>query len=171
MNVEEAIKLSLDYEGKVHNLYLEAVKTATDDAGKRVFQVLADEEMSHLKYLNSCLDEWQKSGKITAEKLATVFPSRERIEEGLEKLKQKIEPQGKQYDVELDNLRKALDVEVETSEFYKSVVKEIDPEGRQLFERFVEIEEGHKAIVQAEIDSVSGLGFWFDHMEFSMEGG
>jgi len=171
MNVEEAIKLTLEYEGRVHNLYLEAHKTATDDSAKRVFQVLADEEMSHLKYLNSCLEEWQNTGKITAEVLGTVFPSKDRIEEGLASLKKKMEPQGKQYDVELDNLRKALDVEVETSEFYKKVVQEIEPDGRKLFERFVEIEEGHKAIVQAEIDSVSGLGFWFDHMEFSMEGG
>jgi hypothetical protein len=34
----------------------------------------------------------------------------------------------------------------------------------------VEIEEGHQAIVQAEIDSVSGMGVWFDTMELSLEG-
>jgi hypothetical protein len=40
-----------------------------------------------------------------------------------------------------------------------------------LFQRFVEIEQGHLAIVQAEIDSVSGLGFWFDMREFDLETG
>jgi len=38
-------------------------------------------------------------------------------------------------------------------------------------QRFVEIEEGHRAIVQAEIDCVSGLGFWFDTAEFKLEAG
>jgi hypothetical protein len=48
-------------------------------------------------------------------------------------------------------------------------VRTLDSEGQQLFERFVEIEEGHKAIVQAEIDCLSGSGFWFDTPEFSLE--
>jgi hypothetical protein len=46
----------------------------------------------------------------------------------------------------------------------------LPPEGRPLFERFVEIENGHLAIVQAEMDVVSGLGYWFDMREFNIEG-
>jgi hypothetical protein len=45
----------------------------------------------------------------------------------------------------------------------------LPPEGQELFRRFVEIEEGHVAIVQAEMDLVSGTGFWFDTAEFSLE--
>ena len=41
---------------------------------------------------------------------------------------------------------------------------------QEMFRRFVEIEEGHQKIVQAEIDCVSGAGFWFDSMEFKLEG-
>ena len=41
----------------------------------------------------------------------------------------------------------------------------------RLFERFVAIEEGHQAIVQAEIDCVSGSGFWFDTSEINLEMG
>jgi len=66
-------------------------------------------------------------------------------------------------------LKRALDVEVETSAFYARVVEELPPEGRTLFERFVEIEQGHQAIVQAEMNSVSGNGYWFDMPEISME--
>ena len=50
------------------------------------------------------------------------------------------------------------------------MVSKLDGDGKTLFERFVEIEEGHQAIVQAEIDCVSGLGFWFDTLEFRLEG-
>lgn len=45
-----------------------------------------------------------------------------------------------------------------------------DPAGRKLFERFVEIEQGHQAIVQAEMNAVAGNGYWFDMPEISMEG-
>ena len=36
---------------------------------------------------------------------------------------------------------------------------------------FLGIEQGHQAIVQAEIDALSGLGFWFDFQEFNLEAG
>ena len=51
------------------------------------------------------------------------------------------------------------------------MVNELPAEARPLFRRFVEIEEGHEKIVQAEIDSVSGLGFWFDIQEFDLSAG
>ncbi|MGZ5514901.1 MAG: hypothetical protein ACXW2O_07355, partial [Candidatus Aminicenantales bacterium] len=58
---------------------------------------------------------------------------------------------------------------VETSAFYGRVVKELPPEGKTLFERFVEIEHGHQDIVQAEMNAVAGNGYWFDIPEISME--
>ena len=39
------------------------------------------------------------------------------------------------------------------------------------FGRFLEIEQGHQAIVRAEIDALTGMGFWFDFQEFDLEAG
>jgi hypothetical protein len=50
-------------------------------------------------------------------------------------------------------------------------VRDLPAEEKAMFERFVEIEEGHKSIVQAEIDCVTGMGFWFDIAEFRLEAG
>jgi hypothetical protein len=50
------------------------------------------------------------------------------------------------------------------------MVTDLKDEERKLFNRFVEIEVGHEAIVQAEIDALTGLGFWFDYTEFRLEG-
>lgn len=172
MNLEEAIKSAIEYEGKVHKTYLEAMDKATDDVGKRVFKTLCDEEKRHLVYLRERLDEWKSTGKITVAELKTDIPTKEAIAEGINKLREKVgEKQGAEYDTELEMLRRALQVEVETSNFYKDMVRQLDDEGQKMFERFVEIEEGHQAIVQAEIDSVSGMGFWFDSREFSLEMG
>jgi hypothetical protein len=51
------------------------------------------------------------------------------------------------------------------------MVATLDADGKRLFERFVEIEEGHLAIVQAEMDLVTGSGYWFDTGEFRPEAG
>jgi rubrerythrin len=68
-------------------------------------------------------------------------------------------------------LKSALAVESETGQFYRRMTSELDEQGRALFEPFVEIEDGHYAIVQAQIDALSGFGYWFDFMEFDLEAG
>jgi rubrerythrin len=170
MDLEKALKTAIDYENKVRETYQEARDKATSDTGRRVFNVLCNEEQGHIDYLNSRLDQWQEMGKITVEKLGTAIPPRAKIDQAVAKLKDKVagKASGK-HDVELEMLKRALDVEIETSNFYKEMVRTLDAEGKELFERFVTIEQGHQAIVQAEIDLLIGAGFWFDIQEFSTE--
>jgi len=170
MDLEKALKTAIDYENKVRDTYQEAGQKAASDTGRRVFNVLCKEEQGHINYLNSRLDQWRKTGKITVEKLGTAIPPRAAIDEAVARLKEKMAGQASgKHDVELEMLKRALDVEIETSNFYKEMVRTLDAEGKQLFERFVEIEEGHQAIVRAEIDHLVGSGFWFDIQEFSTE--
>ncbi len=172
MKLEEAIKTAIEYETRVHALYVDAAAKASDDKARRVFETLAQEEQGHLAYLESRLTEWQKTGSIEQVELETVLPSKEVVEAGVARLRSNVDPdQKKRFDAELDMLRQALVVEEETGAFYKRMVKELDQEGRTLFGRFIEIEEGHYAIVQAEIDSVTGMGYWFDTAEFGLETG
>jgi bacterioferritin (cytochrome b1) len=171
VNLEHAIKTALEYEGRVHRTYLEASRVATHAVAQRVFSTLCEEEKTHLTYLHDRLTEWRQSGKITMAELGTAIPSRAAIAEGVARLKQKVSgtpPVG--HDAEIEALKQALAAEVETANFYKEMVRTLEAQGRRLFERFVEIEEGHQAIVQAELDSVTGLGFWFDTPEFQLEG-
>jgi rubrerythrin len=170
MNLEQAIRTAIEYEGKVHKTYAEALDQATDEVGRRVFTTLRDEEKGHLKYLRDRLEEWRATGTITVERLDTAIPSRSVIEAGVKRLKERVVQQTRSRAAEVDLLQRALQVEVETSTFYREMVRTLDREGQQLFARFVEIEEGHQAIVQAELDCVSGLGFWFDTREFTLEG-
>ena len=51
------------------------------------------------------------------------------------------------------------------------MVNELPREGRDFFSPFLTIEDGHVAIVQAELDSVTNSGFWFDYQEFDLEAG
>jgi len=167
VDLAEAIKTAIDFETKVHGVYADAVERSKDETGRRVFKVLADEEQNHVAYLKSRLDEWTRTGRITVKDLDTAIPSKKAIEERTRDLKK--EMMGHMRGTELDMLHKALGVETETSEFYQRMVQELSDEGQRMFARFVEIEEGHKAIVRAEIDAVSGSGHWFDFREFDLE--
>jgi rubrerythrin len=176
MNIEEAIASALEFERRVHKTYVEAVTRAKDQTARRVFEVLAAEELGHVHFLQQRLSEWQRDGRVGIGVLHTVLPSHARIEAGVRKMRARIaraetrasEPGDSP---ELEMLKKALDVEGQTLGFYRRMVSELPEAGRELFGPFVAIEEGHSAIVQAEIDSVKGLGFWFDVMEFQLEAG
>lgn len=167
MNLEQAIKTAITFEAKVRDVYREARDVAKSEAGVRIFKALAEEEELHLDYLNSRLIEWRKDGKITPDVLRTAIPSKQAIQQGVARLKRRMDRQD--FGTELEMLRKAYDVETETSEYYRTVVNQVGDPGKAMFQRFLEIEEGHLAIVKAEMDCVAGLGYWFDFQEFNME--
>ena len=170
MNLEQAITTALAYEARVHATYAEAADTAENDVARKVFLTLRDEEFGHIKYRRERLEEWRSTGQVEIVDIETVLVPKAAIEKGAEKLRKTLGSGGPGASgVELESLKKALDVEVETSEFYAKVVATLDADGKRLFERFVEIEQGHVAIVQAEMDLVLGSGFWFDTAEFSLE--
>ncbi len=171
MNLEQAITTALEYEARVHQTYAEAVEHAQHPVARKVFQTLCDEELGHIRYLRERLDEWRSTGAVTVARLDTVLVPKEAIESKAKELSGRLAGDGKaSRGSELESLNKALQVERETSDFYRKMAAALDAEGRQLFERFVEIEDGHVAIVQAEMDMVTGAGFWFDTAEVSLEG-
>jgi rubrerythrin len=167
MTLEDAITTALEYENRVRDVYRDSVARISDETGRRIIEVLADDEQRHVDYLNAKLEEWKKNGKITVDKLETTVPPQKAIRDGVSKLEKRMSD--RDYDVDREILKKAVDVETETSEFYKDVIGKLDGEGQKMFQRFLEIEEGHLAIVQAELDYVTGTGYWFDFNELSME--
>ncbi len=167
MNLEEAIKTSLEYENKVAAVYHKYADKFTSEVGKKIFQTLGKEEEEHVTYLKSKLEEWQKTGKVTVENLKTTVPNEENIKKSVKKLKKVAKQEG--VDNEIEYFEKALDMEVKTSSFYKKLVQDLPDSEKELFVQFIEIEEGHEAIVRAEIDNARGLGFWFDFQEFDLE--
>ncbi len=99
--------------------------------------------------------------------METVVPDKDTIKANVKKLKKVAKQEGINNEVEI--FQKALKMESEASVFYKDLVAKLPAEDQQLFQRFLEIEEGHEAIVKAEIDNALGLGFWFDFQEFNLE--
>jgi rubrerythrin len=166
MTLEEAIKTAIEYEVRVRDAYLDNLDVISDPTGRRVFQVLGEEEQRHVDYLEARLAEWKETGRVSAKELDTVVPAREVIASGVKRLGDHL---GKRdCGSEREMLEKALAMEEETSAFYRRMVDEME-EGGELFGRFIEIEEGHEAIVQAELDYLNRSGLFFDFQEFTMD--
>jgi rubrerythrin len=170
IGLDEAIQTALEFEKKVYKTYADAMDKMDDPVGKKVFKQLSLEEAQHVSYLQHRLDEWKKDGHFDIQELSSAVPNKARIAEGRQRIAQTVQRR-KPAASELEYLKNAFEVEKETSGFYRRMAAELSGEGQELFARFLEIEEGHVAIVQAEIDSVQGMGFWFDVMEFDLEAG
>ena len=169
MNIEEAIKTAIEYEERVTEVYHKYADKFESEIGAKIFKTLGKEEEDHVAYLKAKQAELEKSGTIKFDKVESVVPDAKTLKANVKNLK-KIAKQPN-IDDEVKYFQKALDMEIETSNFYKDMVAKMPAEYQPMFERFVEIEEGHEAIVKAEIDNARGLGFWFDFQEFDLEAG
>lgn len=167
MTIEEAIKTAIDYETRIRNIYRDAAKNVSDSSGRRILELLGDDEQRHIEYLKDRLRLWQETGKLSPEKLESTIPPAGAISKAAQKVESHFSKEERRGDIEI--LGKALKAEIETSDFYTQMVNEMTADAQQMFARFLEIEENHIAAVQAELDYLTKSGYWFDFKEFDME--
>lgn len=167
MKLEEALVAAMGYEERIRDVYREAAESVTDPVGRNILQVLGDDEQRHVDFLQDQLTRWRTTGRLDVKVLETAIPPREVLEQAARKHADTLpgNPRGDEKQV----LSRALQVEVETSAFYRDMVQQMSGEARDLFSGFLEIEERHVAAVQAELDYYSRTGYWFGIKEFDME--
>ncbi len=168
ISVEEAIKTAIDYEKKIRDIYVEASEKTDEPDGKLFFKTMGADEQGHVDYLEDRLERWTKTGELSVEKLASILPSPEAIAERVKKIEARVF-EGDRND-EKAMLGRALKAEIETSDFYKKLVDETSGDAQRMFAQFLKIEDDHISAVQAELDYISGTGYWMGFKEFGMEG-
>jgi rubrerythrin len=170
VKLDEALNLALEFEHKVRDHYANGAKAIRDPQGSKVFATLAREEQGHVDFLKAMLAEWTRTGRVRPTPLKSILPKPKWVKEALDKhRKMATRRVGDKNDIEL--LKIALQMEKEACSFYTGMVDKVGADERVLFEPFLEIEAGHLTVVQAELDAVQGLGFWFDVQEFALEAG
>ncbi|WP_457553255.1 ferritin-like domain-containing protein [Desulfobacula sp.] len=169
MNSEEIFKSALFFEKKIRDLYFSADKIIDDERGKKIFSALADDEQSHVDFLEYSIDILKAQGQIDISKLESAIPTKELFDDKIEKMRKKI-PEKILGDVKRV-LNSALKLEIETSEFYKDACEKTEGPIKEIFQKFVEIERRHEDVVQIELDHASNNGCWFNFMEIDMEHG
>jgi rubrerythrin len=162
----QAMKTAIEMEKSGHRFFTEAAGKVKNEAGRRVFTRLAAEEINHLQVFTKIFTaltqgtDWQKA-------VAEVRPAKRvpYFDDARQQFK------AENLSVELEFLRKALDLERDAIAFFDKAAREAETaEARDIFMRIMEEEQGHYDLIQAEIDSLNGAGFWFDVQEFHMDG-
>jgi len=167
MKIEIAIRTAIEYESKILAVYTQAADEVADARGKKILHMLADEEQGHLAYLQSKLRKWEDQGELQFDGLTSRLPSADLIRANANKISGEFS--GKSLTRERQILERALKAEIETSKFYEGLVAELSGDNQQMFARFLEIENEHVQLVQAELDFAIQSGFWFDFAEIDME--
>ena len=162
---QEIFNQALIYEKKIRDLYLSAVNTIDDKRGKAIFKGLADDEQSHVDFLEYALDILASEGEIDINRLTTAIPVPATAE--IEKLTAQI-PEQMLGDTKRV-LNAALAMEVETSKFYADAITKTSGRIADILQKFYDIEQRHVDVVQIELDHAVGNGHWFNFMEIDME--
>ncbi len=160
---------ALEFEKKIRDLYRAAESMIDDDRGKGIFRGLAEEEQSHIDFLEAGLETLKKNGKIDLSRLTTAIPDVELIRSKIEEMKARI-PEKMLGDIK-SVLNSALRMEIQTTEFYQDMYNKTEGDIQKVLGKFVEIEQRHTDVVRIELDHASHNGFWFNFMELSMEEG
>ena len=160
---------ALEYEKKIRDLYRTAISIIDDERGKAIFKKLADEEQSHIDFLEHSIETLKNNGNIAYEQLRTSIPDTDVIEKNIASMKIKI-PEQMLGDLKRV-LSSALKLEIETTEHYQKAYDSTEGDIKEIMGKFVEIEQRHTDVVRFELDYASHNGFWLGFPEISMEVG
>lgn len=167
MDSIEIFTTAIKYEEKIRDLYHSAAHSVDDDRGKSIFRALADDEQSHVDFLNYSLEQLRANNTVDVTRLHSAIPARDLIETNIEKIKAEI-PERMLGDIKIA-LDSALKMEKETSAFYRDARDKTEGVIRDILTKFLEIEERHVDVIQIEIDHAMHNGMWFNFMEMDLE--
>jgi rubrerythrin len=155
-----ALDLAIQTERDGREFYLRAAERSADEGGKLLFLSLADDELEHLRLLESQREalatdgQWQPPAKLEEQRppeKAGGVPlfSRERLAENVSA-----------YTSDLSALRLAFLIEKDAVAFYTRAAAETkDPLGREVYESLAEMEEEHQQILGEEYNALA-KEFW-----------
>lgn len=161
--MREAIKLEIN--GR--SFFEHAAEITHNNLGKKMFEKLASDEIAHLKTFGEIFatlvgkDDWKQC--VEEEK---------RADSGLiEELQARVAKQTKQERAsELEAIRIGMELERKAIDFFdKSAQETDDPKHKDIFNKIADQERLHYDLLQAQYDSVTNSGFWFDVAEFRMD--
>jgi len=165
-HLAEAIRMAIAMEKSGRAFYLQAAERTAQATGKAIFARLAKEETLHLLTFERMLDAAAELGQWR--EWLQDFPGHPPLPVFGEKAQESIRKAGID---ELQALRVAMQQEREAIDYYGRVAAGTEDEAVTGIFAFVrEQEVYHYDLLQAEYDSITQTGFWFDTAEFRMDG-
>lgn len=165
--VREAIKTAIQLEKDGRAFFEQAAKETQNELGKKMFRKLAGDEIRHLKTFKRMFETL--TDPQTWRELLKEGSPHERMPFFAEKAQNR-KPAEKGAG-ELNALQQALEVERKAITFFREVSQQAaDSPASRIFQIIAKEEESHYDLIQAQIDSVTHAGYWFDIGEFQMDG-
>ena len=163
----KALKTAIEIEEKGLDAFLKYARQTKDVTGKNMFIRLAMDENEHRRII-----EKQLSNLMEGKPLEKIEIGTSEIEHVLPKIREKQQrTRGESGLLEVDALNTALDLERKAAKFFRDQAAMVDDEEvKAMFLRLAEWEDAHFDLIQAELDSIQGTGFWFGIPEFQMDG-
>ncbi|MGB9299431.1 MAG: ferritin family protein [Anaerolineae bacterium] len=155
-----ALDLAIQTEKDGREFYMRAAERSSDGGGKVLLISLADDELEHLRLLESQREalategQWLPPSKLdeqTAPEKAEGVPlfSPERLAENVSA-----------YTSDLSALRMAFLIEKDAVAFYTRAAAETeDRDGKEMYERLAEMETEHQRILEEEYNALA-KEFW-----------
>lgn len=133
---KEILTLAIHNEVEAYEFYLEVAKKSPDKAIKSIFQEMAEQELEHRNFLQSCLDGSNKTFKF---KTAPDYKVSEKVDKP--KLSLTMKP--------VDAVALAMKNEEEAMDMYQ-IFADVsdDEEQKKLFLELVKMETSHKASLE-----------------------
>ena len=162
--VREAIRLEI----KGRNFFLHAAAATRNSLGKKMFEMLAAEEVEHMKAFSQLFtaatggEEWKKFVKAEEQEMSGV----------VEELKARMADSEKSKGAgDLEAMRIGMELERKAIDFFTDLAsRSTSPVAREIAEKICEQERTHYDLLQAQYDSVHNSGFWLDSAEFRLDG-
>ncbi len=163
----KALKTAIEIEDQGLLNFLKFARQTKDTTGKNMFIRLAMDEHEHRRII-----EQQLNNLMEGKSLIKIEIPKSEIEKVAPTIREKQQKtRGESGLLEIDALNTALDLERKAAKFFREQAGLVDdPDAKAMFIRLAEWEDAHFDIIQAELDSIQGTGFWFGIPEFQMDG-
>ncbi len=161
-----ALKLAIAAEKEGLESYLHYALKTEGKEGKDMFLRLALDEVDHMNLLEDQYQHLEATGNFRSKDLPKTL---------LERIRPVVKTRKYHHTTEnglsaIEALKTALEHERKAVRFYQDFYGNTgDQAARNIFGRLIEMEEAHVEIIQAEIDSITGSGFWFGISEITLE--
>ncbi len=163
----DALQKAIQSESRALETYLKFARQTKNVSGKDMFLRLCQDELGHLNILEKELDTL-----MTGQKWVKAKFQHSDIEEILPHLSspKDLKSSGQGTSDDLAALNLALEMEKKASTFYKREGQKAgDKNAQAMYARLTEMEEAHYNLIQAELDHIKDVGFWFGIQEFTLE--
>ena len=161
MDFEKAIKKAIEYEKEVQALYEKIAKQSKVPLAQKFYGRLAEEESRHVQFFHRKLREWLDTGKVSYERLAIPFTSKQAVALEVEDLTAVAdeEEQGT-LSPAVQTLLKSLRLEEMTTRFYQDIAEQLEGDKRELFSQLIMIETAHENLIKQKMKHLIETGEW-----------